>query len=159
MAVGRILRREQHLAGPLVRVFDFFSDASNLESITPNFLSFRIHTPLPIQMARGTKIEYRLVLAGVPVYWRTVISEWEPPFLFVDEQEAGPFEYWRHEHRFEDHGDSITMVDQVTYREPLGLLGTAAHYLFVKRLLERVFDHRALAMEAQLKSVTGQAAP
>jgi ligand-binding SRPBCC domain-containing protein len=110
-------------------------------------------------MSRGTRIDYQLSLVGIPVYWRTVISEWEPPFRFIDEQEAGPFEYWRHEHRFEDHGQFVTMVDQVTYQEPLGWLGAAAHHVFVGRLLDKVFDHRATAMEAHLRQTGRQTSP
>lgn len=150
MPKRHVLHREQILASPLALVFEFFSDAGNLESITPNFLRFAITTPRPIGMTEGTRIEYRLSLVGVPVYWRTVISVWEPPHLFVDEQESGPFAYWHHEHRFEDLGGSVKMTDIVTYQEPLGWLGTLAHHLFVRRLLDAVFEFRARELSDQL---------
>lgn len=150
MPKHHVLHREQILASPLPLVFEFFSDAGNLEAITPSFLSFGITTPRPIDMKEGARIEYRLSLAGVPFYWRTIISVWEPPHRFVDEQESGPFAYWHHEHRFEDLGGSVKMTDTVTYLEPLGWLGTLAHYLFVRRLLDAVFAFRAREISAQL---------
>jgi hypothetical protein len=42
-------------------VFSFFSDAVNLEKITPVELGFKIISPLPTLMAPGTLIDYRLI--------------------------------------------------------------------------------------------------
>ena len=64
---------------PILVVFAFFSDVANLEVITPRWVGFRIRTPLPVEMKRDTLLEYRLLLAGVPVSWRTRIVRWEPP--------------------------------------------------------------------------------
>lgn len=136
------LRRVQRIDRPLSEIFEFFSDAGNLEAITPRFLKFRISTPQPIRMHAGTRIEYSLSLGGVPVHWVTLITCWEPPHRFVDEQLSGPFAIWRHRHEFEDKGAFVLMHDHVEYREPLGWLGALAHQLFVARMLERIFDHR-----------------
>ena len=48
------LSREQHLPGSPSDVFAFFSDAGNLEAITPPWLRFEIVTPRPIPMQRRT---------------------------------------------------------------------------------------------------------
>ncbi len=77
------------IALPRERVFPFFSDAANLEVITPPELSFRILTPQPIAMHPGALIRYRLRLMGIPFDWLTRITEWNPPESFVDEQLAG----------------------------------------------------------------------
>ena len=58
--------------------FAIFSDASNLERLTPPWINFRIRTPLPIEMKEGAVIDYQIVLYGVPVPWRTRIDAWEP---------------------------------------------------------------------------------
>jgi ligand-binding SRPBCC domain-containing protein len=137
-----VLYREQRIERPLSEVFSFFSNAGNLEAITPGFLCFRIITPQPIELAPGVHIEYALSLFGIPVYWRTLISVWEPPHRFVDEQLSGPFTYWSHEHTFEERDGGVLMADRVTYEEPLGVLGVFAHYAFVSWLLQRVFDFR-----------------
>ena len=74
------------LAAPLESVFAFFADAANLELLTPGWLHFRILSPLPLAMAAGTRIDYRLRLRGVPIRWQSEITAWEPPYRFVDEQ-------------------------------------------------------------------------
>jgi ligand-binding SRPBCC domain-containing protein len=84
------LRREQQIARPVDVVFAFFSDARNLEEITPPCLGFRTLTPDPIQLATGTEIRYRLRVPGLPVSWTTEIRRWNPPLRFVNVQLSGP---------------------------------------------------------------------
>ena len=49
----RQLSRTQLVGRPLPEVFAFFSDASNLDALTPPFLNFRILTPMHIEMFAG----------------------------------------------------------------------------------------------------------
>ena len=142
--MGRLhqLCRTQLVDSPLPEVFAFFADASNLDALTPAFLHFRILTPMPIEMRAGAQLDYQLSLFGIPVRWRTRITDWQPGQRFVDEQESGPYALWRHTHEFEARGTSTLVRDVVDYSEPLGTLGTAAHVLFVRRTLERIFDFR-----------------
>lgn len=148
MAARHRLERTQIIAAPRERVFEFFSAAENLERLTPPFLSFRIVTPLPIEMKQGARIEYRIGLAGVPMRWLTEISEWRPSERFVDEQLRGPYRYWRHLHEFRDASGGTEMRDLVDYELPLGLLGSLAHTVAVKRTLSRIFAYRFQAVAA-----------
>ncbi len=136
------LRREQWIPRPLNEVFAFFSDARNLEEITPPWLGFRILTPLPIRIATFTKLRYRLSLHGLPVSWTTEIQEWDPPFRFIDVQVSGPYRLWHHTHRFEAHDGGTRMTDVVRYRLPFGMIGRAVHALKVRRDVEQIFDYR-----------------
>jgi ligand-binding SRPBCC domain-containing protein len=139
-----VLERKQIVPRPHSETFAFFSDAFNLERITPSFLRFRIVTPAPIKMEAGAVIEYRLALFGAPVYWRTVIESWDPEESFVDSQTKGPYALWRHTHLFEEKGPRQTLVrDLVEYSIPYGVLGRMAHGLFVGRWLKKIFDYRA----------------
>lgn len=146
------LQRAQQIDAPLETVFAFHADAGNLEAITPAFLRFRILTPMPIEMRRGARIEYALSLFGVPVRWRTRITEWEPGVRFVDEQESGPYARWRHVHEFEARGGSTLVRDTVEYALPLGPVGALAHVLLVERTLARIFDFRRDATRRLLEA-------
>jgi ligand-binding SRPBCC domain-containing protein len=138
------LERKQMIPRSRSEAFAFFSDAFNLERITPPFLRFRIVTPAPIKMEAGAVIEYRLALFGAPIYWRTAIESWDPEESFVDSQIKGPYALWRHTHSFEEKGPRQTMMrDLVEYGIPYGALGRIAHALFVERWLKKIFDYRA----------------
>jgi ligand-binding SRPBCC domain-containing protein len=149
----RVLQRVQVLDVPVDEAFEFFSRAENLEAITPPLLSFRITTPSPIEMGRGTMIRYRLKLHGVPVSWLTRIEEWDPPRGFVDRQVRGPYALWHHTHSFEpwgERGEQTRMTDLVRYAHRLGPLGTIAEHLIVRRDLDRIFDFRRERIPALL---------
>jgi ligand-binding SRPBCC domain-containing protein len=132
------LRTSQLVARDLQTTFAFFADAANLQRLTPPLLDFVIATPLPIAMQQGTLIDYRLTLRGIPMRWRTLISVWEPPHRFVDEQLRGPYRYWRHEHRFTAMPEGTLVEDEVRYR----VLGGALVNPLVKRDLMAIFTFR-----------------
>ena len=146
----RRIERSQLVALPLEDAFAFFADAYNLEALTPPWLRFRILTPRPIRMRRGTTIEYVLTTHQVPVRWRTEIVEWEPGRRFVDTQLQGPFRLWEHTHAFEERPDGTLIRDTVLYRIPYGPLGAIAHRVVVARDLERIFDYRRDAVDQLL---------
>ena len=136
------LRREQWIPRPLDEVFAFFSDARNLEELTPPWLGFRILTTGPILIAAGKRIRYRLAWRGLPVTWTTQIRRWDPPFRFIDVQLSGPYRLWHHTHRFETRDGGTRMTDVVRYRLPFGMIGRAVHALKVRRDVEQIFDYR-----------------
>jgi len=137
-----ILTRELTLDLPRKTVFDFFADAGNLERITPPELNFHITTNQPIDIKKGTLIDYQLKLRGFPVKWQTVISEWNPPHLFVDRALKSPYKQWIHRHTFTELSENKTLIeDEVKYRLPIEPFGDLAHWL-VRRELDYIFDFR-----------------
>jgi ligand-binding SRPBCC domain-containing protein len=148
-----ILERSQRLDVPLERAFELYSQAHNLERITPPWLGFRVSTPAPIEMREGALIEYRLKLHGVPVRWRTRIDAWQPPLRFVDVQLRGPYALWEHTHTFERAGEHAVVIgDRVRYALPLGPFGEIAHRAFVARDLRAIFDYRTTAVAELLRA-------
>ena len=74
----RSIERSQLVPLSVEDAFAFFADAYNLEALTPPWLRFRILTPRPIPMEKGTTIDYVLTTHRLPVRWRTEIVEWGP---------------------------------------------------------------------------------
>jgi ligand-binding SRPBCC domain-containing protein len=138
------------LPRPRAEVFAFFSDARNLERITPGFLTFRVLTPAPIAMRAGALIDYRLTLRGLPLSWKTEITEWDPPRRFVDVQRRGPYAEWVHTHTFEDEGDGTLVRDHVRYRLPgPAFVSPLVNALLVAPDTRRIFEYRHTALERQ----------
>lgn len=144
---ARVLRASQEIPLPRDEIFPFFADARNLAVITPPSMGFRIRTPEPIVMQQGTLIDYTVRVAGMPIRWRTLISRWDPPTEFADEQLRGPYALWHHRHRFIALDARRTrMEDEVVYRLPFAPLGNLAAP-FVRHELRRIFRYRHAVVE------------
>lgn len=136
---GFRLESEQFLPQPLDTVFAFFSDAYQLETLTPPWLHFSVLTPAPIPMKQGTLIDYRLKLHGIPMRWQSRIEVWEPPLRFVDFQTRGPYRRWYHEHQFEATEGGTICRDFVDYAVPGGSL---VERWFVRPDILKIFSFR-----------------
>jgi ligand-binding SRPBCC domain-containing protein len=141
------IQRELWVSRPRADVFTFFSNAFNLQAITPSWLRFEIITPGPITM------EVRLRLHGLPFRWRTKITEWSPPYRFVDGQLNGPYTLWEHTHTFEERDGGTLCRDEVRYR-PRG--GALINGLIVRRKVERIFDFRTARLNALFRNRPGE---
>ena len=132
------LRSEAVVPASLADTFAFFSDAANLERLTPPWLSFRILTAMPITMRVGAEIDYLITLQGLPIPWRTRIDVWEPGVRFVDRQLRGPYRWWHHEHRFEAVPGGTRIIDEVEFVPRLRWITGPK----VRRDVQRIFDYR-----------------
>ncbi len=142
----RTFTAEQWLPRPIEEVFAFFSDAHNLEVLTPPWLRFRVLTPAPIPMALGTLIEYRIAWRWLPLRWKTSIDAWEPPHRFIDRQMSGPYRRWVHEHTFEARDGGTLMRDVVEYAVPGWVLEPLVNAWVVRPDIERIFAYRRAKM-------------
>jgi ligand-binding SRPBCC domain-containing protein len=145
---GRAFRLsvERIVEADLEEVFAFFAEPRNLERITPPWLRFRI-VGEPPPMERGALIDYRLRLHGIPLTWRTEITDWEPPHRFVDVQRRGPFACWIHAHTFAATAAGTLMRDTVDYSMTLPRL---SNRLVVARDLRAIFAYRHAVLPAAM---------
>jgi ligand-binding SRPBCC domain-containing protein len=140
------LETELWLPQPRSKVFPFFADAHNLEILTPPWLHFEVVSPGPLQMKVGLRIDYRLKIHGIPVRWQSEISAWDPPYRFVDEQRRGPYNFWHHEHRFEEKDGGTLCHDVIQYRAPGGPFRALIERFFVRPDVETIFNFRTRKM-------------
>ncbi len=142
---GYVLERTQFVPVPIEEAFAFFSDARNLEQITPPWLRFRI-LEAPEELGPRARLRYRLRLFGLPIGWRTEIVEWSPPRGFTDVQRRGPFRLWEHTHRLRPVEGGTEIYDHVRYGLFLGPVGALVRVLLVRGWVEGIFDYRAEAL-------------
>ncbi len=132
----------QFVPRPLEEVFSFFSKAENLETLTPAFLNFKIVRKSTPEIQKGTLIDYRLKIHGVPASWRTEICTWEPNVRFVDDQLKGPYSKWHHLHEFFSVPGGTLMTDHVTFQVPGWSLGRGLLGNFIRGDVNQIFKYR-----------------
>lgn len=94
-------------------------------------------------MGLGDTVTWRAKHFGI--WWRmtSIISEFDAPTYFVDQQLKGPFKRFRHEHHFaEGPNGSTTMRDVIEYAAPAGPLGRVVERLVLDRHLQALITLR-----------------
>ncbi len=144
------------IAAPLQRVWELHEDVLGaLPALSPVENRVTIESAdLPVHVGSRIIFATRGPL-GRQLRWVALVVEHEPPSegraRFADEQESGPFAYWRHDHVFVAVGEQSTrLTDRVRYRLPWGPLGVLADLLFVRRKLRRLFAYRHAATRSLL---------
>jgi ligand-binding SRPBCC domain-containing protein len=133
---------EQWFPRPLEELFQFFSEAKNLEEITPPWLHFKITAQSTPRIQEGTTFDYQLRIHGLPVHWRSLILDWKENQMFSDTQQKGPYHLWYHTHSFERLGNGTLMRDKVIYRLPGAYLGDLVAHWKVASDIEKIFRYR-----------------
>ena len=80
------------------------------------------------------------------------ITSFEKPFYFADEMEKGIFQYFKHEHIFQEIGEQTRMIDVFDYGSPLGILGKVADKLFLENYMRRFLEKRNKTIKAFAES-------
>ncbi len=123
-------------------VFPFFSEANNLGKITPEHLVFKIDKMTTEKIKKGSVIDYRLKIHGLPIRWRSVIEDYIPPMRFTDTQVKGPYKRWTHLHRFTEISGGTLIQDDIVYKVPFGVLGDFLMGKLIKDDLNKIFNYR-----------------
>ncbi len=142
MAGAEMFERQQFVPLPPEEIFPFFSEAKNLETLTPPWIGFKVLKVSTPTIQEGTLIDYRLYLHSIPLKWRTRIEKWDPIRGFVDRQLKGPYQLWHHTHLFLPLRGGTLMKDIVRYRLPLGGLGRFVAGRYVLGDVTKIFNYR-----------------
>ncbi|KAB1188270.1 MULTISPECIES: SRPBCC family protein [Haloferax] len=133
-----VYQRRTRVAAPLERVWEFHSDISGLEALTPEWMNLEIVAvrgpdtdEAPEELVAGTEIEMSMQPFGVGPrqQWVSRIlgrNKDERTAWFRDDMAGGPFREWVHTHRFVADGDETIIDDRVEYELPFGPLGQLA---------------------------------
>ncbi len=123
-------------------VFRFHESPDALRQLIPPWENMKVAESAG-SLLPGSKVVLRGRLGLLTIRWVAVHTEYDPPRLFADRQESGPFAWWYHRHRFLDDGEGGTILrDEVEYQAPLGLIGSWLGGWLIRRKLERMFTYR-----------------
>ena len=135
---------KQYLSVSIEQAWAFFSDPENLKEITPQYMGFTItSTHHGDSIYPGQIIRYVVKpLFGIPLKWCTEITHVNPFSYFVDEQRDGPYAFWHHQHHFKESSNGVLMEDILTYKLPLGMLGSIVNNVLVRKEVNDIFTYR-----------------
>jgi len=136
-------KRSQFLPVKLDEAWSFFSSPHNLSLITPKELGLIIKSNYKSKtVSKNDIIDYTVKpLLGIPMHWRTEITDVEAPYYFVDKQIKGPYKHWEHKHTFEELNEGVMMYDEVSYKIPLHPI-SKFFTGFIQKKLNHIFDYR-----------------
>jgi ligand-binding SRPBCC domain-containing protein len=139
-----LFERSCIVRAPIADVFAFHLDTRNAARISPRTMPvLEVRGSFPLAEGDEVEIVVRLWPSPFRQTWRVEAERIVAPTLVRDRMLAGPFPSWVHQHRFEDLADGTTrLTDHVDYQLPLGVLGTLADRIAVRRVLERMFRYR-----------------
>jgi ligand-binding SRPBCC domain-containing protein len=149
MRIHRI-SKTQVLPIALEDAWNFFASPANLPKITPPWLNLRPTSEFPEEMHPGLIVTYDVApFPGLKVNWVTEIAHIVPGTLFVDEQRAGPYRFWHHQHHFRPVPAGTEMRDIVHYALPFGLIGDLVAGRMVRKRVRAIFDYRTTVLSEQ----------
>lgn len=138
-----LLEVSQELPVTLAEAWKFFSSPKNLDSITPDDMSFQILSGADTRAYAGQIITYKIrPILNIPMYWVTEITQCKELSYFIDEQRFGPYKFWHHQHHFTETKNGVLMKDILHYALPFGWLGELMGALFIHEKVNNIFRFR-----------------
>lgn len=102
-------------------------------------------------LAHGDSVTWEARHFGLSFRMTSVVSEYERPRRFVDEQQRGPFARWWHEHTFVEREGLTHMTDSVRFTSPAGPLGLAVDRIVLTRYMTRLLEQRNAWLKTELE--------
>jgi len=134
--------KESRIAAPPSAVFAFHESPGALQRLTPPWEKVTVEEG-GTSIRPGSRVVLLTKLGPLPLRWVAIHREYDPPHLFADEQQSGPFARWYHRHHMLDDGAGGTILrDQVEYEVPFGALGRLLGGGLVRSKLTKMFDYR-----------------
>jgi ligand-binding SRPBCC domain-containing protein len=137
-----IITAETLIHAPLELCFDLARD-TEIHCLTTANTEERIVDGKSVGLLElGDVITFEAVHLGVRQKLTVRITEYQRPNRFVDQMVKGIFKSLRHVHEFEAREDGTLMRDTLEWKSPLGILGTLADALMVRRHMQKFLIDR-----------------
>lgn len=96
----------------------------------------------------GQTVTFEATHFGIRQTLTSKITEYNEPYLFVDEMQNGAFKSLRHIHQFEERDHKTIMIDYLEFTAPYGLIGWIFERLVLKIYMKKFIEHRNLQLQA-----------
>ncbi|HEX7258533.1 MAG TPA: SRPBCC family protein [Nitrososphaeraceae archaeon] len=122
------------------KVWQFYTDIKHLEIISPKKLNLKIITTTNQKIILGQEvtISAKIIIQRI---WHSKITFFQQ-YEYIDEMLTGPFNKWKHIHKFKQINKNKTeVIDEVEFDLPYGIFGKIAS-IYASKKLKKIFEHR-----------------
>jgi ligand-binding SRPBCC domain-containing protein len=135
-------RLETYIDAPPERCFDLSLNVDLHAQSQAHAQERPIAGVLAGEMHLGDTVTWEAVHFGIKQHLTSQITVYERPTRFTDEMVAGIFRELRHTHVFVPQPHGTLMIDEFTFRAPLGVLGRLAEILFLTHYMSGLLQSR-----------------
>lgn len=129
------------------RLFRFHGDPHNLRFVSPPGLRI-LEIRAASEAQKGDHFLVAVKEGPLTLRWEGVWEHVEPPVLLVDRGVRCPFNFWRHEHRFDPAPNGAVLTDLVEFRLSWLRGGPVADWIALQFVFPRIFAARHAATRA-----------
>ena len=146
-------RLETRIDAPIDRVFDLARDVGLHERSMADTGERAIAGRLSGPIEQGETVTWRARHFGLWWTMTSRITEVQAPTTFADQQEGGPFAWFRHRHTFHAVAGGTIMTDDWEHVAPFGPIGRLVDRLVLGRYMRRLLESRNVALKVEAERV------
>ena len=121
-------------------IFSYITDMNKYITLLPSDISLSLVTPAQ-KMKVGVEYEFQIKRFGFSRSWTTKIDAYKKNEYFAESEISFVFQNWRHECRFQDHGDQNTLiVNHIEYTVGYGLIGKLIDDIWLRKDIKHIID-------------------
>lgn len=143
---------ETRIDAPIDRVFDLARDIGSHERSMAHTGERAIAGRMSGPIEQGETVTWRARHFGLWWTMTSRITEVRAPTTFADEQEDGPFAWFRHRHTFRAEAGGTVMTDDWEHAAPFGLIGRLVDRVVLGRYMRHLLETRNVALKAEAEA-------
>jgi ligand-binding SRPBCC domain-containing protein len=149
-------RLETLIDAPIDRVFDLARDIGAHERAMAHTGERAIAGRMSGPIEQGETVTWRARHFGLWWTMTSLITEVHAPTTFADQQEGGPFAWFRHRHTFRAVPGGTVMTDEWEHAAPFGPIGGLVDRLVLGHYMRHLLETRNVALKAEAERGPGQ---
>lgn len=137
------VRTEIEISAPIRLCFDIARDIGiHTRTVWEHTREKAVSGVIAGPIGAGQTVTFEATHFGVRQRLTSKITEFDEPYLFVDEMQRGAFKSLRHIHEFKELKGKTLMADTLHFEVPFGPIGWAVERLVLNGYMLRFLEHR-----------------
>ncbi len=133
------------------KAWNFYTNTKHLEVVTPKKMNLKVISAENSIFKEGQEILIEAKISLIKNKWHSKITSMKQ-FEYTDEMLKGPFNRWKHNHKFQKINEKETkIIDEIDFELPYGIIGKLFKVYAFKQL-DKIFEYRKMATITMLEN-------